>query len=89
MTQPLTKDPTAFAETRIDDEIVVMNLSSGDFFSLRDSGAAIWELIDGTRDRAAVLAALTRDYDAADADLAADLDAFLAELRGSGLLSGS
>ena len=89
MTQPLTKDPTAFAETRIDDEIVVMNLSSGDFFSLRDSGAAIWELIDGTRDRAAVLAALTRDYDAADADLAGDLDAFLAELRGSGLLSGS
>ena len=89
MNQPLTKDPTAFAETRIDDEIVVMNLSSGDFFSLRESGAAIWDLIDGTRDRAAVLAALARDFDAADADLAADLDAFLAELRGIGLLSGS
>ena len=89
MIQPLTKDATAFAETRIDDEIVVMNLSSGDFFSLRDSGAAIWDLIDGTRDRAAVLAALTRDYATAGADLAADLDAFLAELRGSGLLSGS
>ena len=89
MTQPLTKDLTAFAETRIDEEIVVMNLSSGDFFSLQGSGAAIWDLIDGTRDRAAVLAALTRDYAAADADLAAELDAFLAELRGNGLLSGS
>ena len=89
MTQPLTKDLTAFAETRIDEEIVVMNLSSGDFFSLQGSGAAIWDLIDGTRDRAAVLAALTRDYAAADADLAADLDAFLAELRSSGLLSGT
>ena len=89
MTQPLTKDPMAFAETRIDDEIVVMNLSSGDFFSLQGSGAAIWDLIDGTRNRAAVLAALARDYDATDADLAGDLDAFLAELRGSGLLSGS
>ena len=89
MTQPLTKDLTAFAETRIDEEIVVMNLSSGDFFSLQGSGAAIWDLIDGTRDRAAVLAALTRDYAAADADLAADLDAFLAELRVSGLLSGT
>ena len=89
MTQPLTKDPTAFAETRIDDEIVVMNLSSGDFFSLQGSGAAIWDLIDGTRNRAAVLAALARDYAAPDADLAGDLDAFLAELRGSGLLSGS
>ena len=89
MTQPLTKDPMAFAETRIDDEIVVMNLSSGDFFSLQGSGAAIWDLIDGTRNRAAVLAALARDYDATDAHLAGDLDAFLAELRGSGLLSGS
>lgn len=89
MIQPLTKDATAFAETRIDDEIVVMNLSSGDFFSLRDSGAAIWDLIDGTRDRAAVLADLARDFDAGEADLAADLDAFLAELRGNGLLSGS
>lgn len=89
MTEPLTKDPTAFAETRIDDEIVVMNLSSGDFFSLQGTGAAIWDLIDGNRNRAAVLAALTRDYDPGDADLAGDLDAFIAELRGSGLLAQS
>lgn len=58
MSQPLTKDPAAFAETRIDDEIVIMNLASGDFFSLTDSAAAIWDLLDGSRDRAAVLAAL-------------------------------
>ena len=89
MNQPLSKDPAAFAETRIDDEIVVMNLSNGDFYSLRDSGAAIWDLIDGTRDRAAVLADLARDYDTAESDLAAELDAFLAELRGAGLLFGS
>ena len=89
MNQPLSKDPAAFAETRIDDEIVVMNLSNGDFYSLRDSGAAIWDLIDGTRDRAAVLADLARDYDTAESDLAVELDAFLAELRGAGLLSGS
>lgn len=89
MSLPLTKDPSAFAETRIDDEIVVMALASGDFFSLQDTGAAIWDLIDGTRDRTAVLAALARDYDVAEADLAADLDAFLAELRGNGLLSGN
>ena len=89
MTQPLTKDPSAFAETRIDDEIVVMSLSSGDFFSLQGSAAAIWELIDGSRDRAAVLATLVRDYDAPETVLAAEFDAFLAELRGNGLLAGS
>ncbi len=88
MNQPLTKDPTAFAETRIDDEIVVMNLSSGDFFSLEDSAAAIWDLIDGTRNRAAVLAALAGAYDAGEADLARDLDNFLGELRAGGLIQG-
>ena len=88
MSQPLTKDPSAFAETRIDDEIVVMNLASGDFFSLEDSAAAIWDLLDGTRDRAAVLAALSAQYDAPNADLARDLDSFLGELRSGGLIAG-
>ena len=88
MTQPLTKDPAAYAETRIDEEIVVMNLASGDFFSLEDSAAAIWDLIDGTRTRAAVLAALADTYDAAEADLARDLDDFLGELRAGGLIRG-
>ena len=88
MSQPLTKDPSAFAETRIDDEIVVMNLASGDFFSLHDSAAAIWDLLDGTRDRTAVLAALCAQYDAPNADLARDLDSFLGELRSGGLIAG-
>ena len=88
MNQPLTKVPAAFAETRIDDEIVIMNLASGDFFSLTDSAAAIWDLLDGTRNRAAVLAALTSEFDASQPDLARDLDTFLGELRVGGLISG-
>lgn len=88
MSQPLTKDPAAFAETRIDDEIVIMNLASGDFFSLTDSAAAIWDLLDGSRDRAAVLAALGDEFDVAPGELAGDLDTFLGELRAGGLISG-
>ena len=88
MNQPLTKVPAAFAETRIDDEIVIMNLASGDFFSLTGSAAAIWDLLDGTRSRAAVLAALDDAYDAAEADLARDLDDFFGELRAGGLIHG-
>ena len=88
MSQPLTKDPTAFAETRIEDEIVIMNLASGDFFSLEGSAATIWDLLDGSRDRAALLAALASAYDAPEADLARDLDAFLGELRAGSLISG-
>ena len=88
MSQPLAKVPAAFAETRIDDEIVIMNLASGDFFSLTDSAATIWDLLDGSRDRAAVLAALCGQYAAPQADLARDLDSFLGELRSGGLIRG-
>lgn len=62
MTVPLRKLTDAFSETAIGDEIVVMSLSSGDFFSLEDTGRAIWLLIDGTRDEAGVLAALAEQY---------------------------
>lgn len=88
MSQPLIKDPAAYAETRIDDEIVIMNLASGDFFSLTDSAATIWDLLDGTRNRAAVLSALAERYDAAPGAMAGELDTFLHELRRSGLIAG-
>ena len=88
MTHLLTKDPATYAETRIDDEIVIMNLASGDFFSLQDSAAVIWDLLDGSRDRAAVLAALGDEFDVAEAALTRDLDTFLGELRVGGLITG-
>ena len=83
----LAKDPARFVETEIDDETVVMLLDSGDFFSLRDTARAVWRLLDGRRDRAAIIAALAESYDAPPAVLAADVDAFLAELEGTGLLT--
>ena len=64
-----------------------MRLADGDFYSLRDSGRAIWQAIDGLRDRDALLAALAASYEAPHAQLATDLDAFLADLRDAGLLA--
>lgn len=85
----LAKDPTRFAETRIDDETVIMSLDSGDFFSLTGTAQSIWRLLDGTRDRAAILAELAAEYDAPEAEMASDVDSFLAGLRAAGLLAAS
>lgn len=84
----LTKQVDRFVETEIDSEIVVMDLDSGTFFSLSDSALAIWSLIDGTRDRQAVLQVLAGEYGVAQEELAGDVDAFLAELGGAGLIAG-
>lgn len=81
------KQTARFSETRIDDEVVLMNLDSGDFFSLTGTAAAIWSLIDGTRGRAEILAALSADYGAPQAEIAEDMDAFLARLTADGYLT--
>lgn len=85
----LTRQEARFSETRIDDEYVIMLLDTGEFLSLAGTAGAIWERIDGTRDRDALVADLTSDFAAPATQIAADVDEFLASLRESGLIAGS
>lgn len=85
MTTP-TKLTANFVETEVDGEVVLMRLADGDFFALDGTGLAIWQAIDGTRDRAQIMALLAERFDVPKAMLAADLDHFLAELAGAGLV---
>lgn len=89
MSQILRKTEGAYSETAIDDEIVVMSLANGDFFSLTGTAQAIWLLIDGTRTRAALLADLAAQFSCTENQIAPDLDAFLADLGAAGLLARS
>ena len=75
-----------FSDTIIDDEVVVMHLASGDFFSLKDSAKAIWEQIDGARSRDAIVAELAREYGMAPEQIALEVDEFLGRLRNAGLV---
>lgn len=83
----IAKRTEAYTETEIDDEVVLMKLDSGEFFSITGSGRAIWALIDGQRDRAALIAALVAEFDGDAAEIAADVDDFLAQLVDEGLLA--
>ena len=76
-----------FTETEIDGEIVVMLLDSGEFFSITGTGTDIWRMIDGTRGRDAVVAALAEEFSADSADIARDVDEYLAILRSAGLVA--
>jgi len=81
-----TKIAGRFSETTIDDEVVVMNLDSGDFFSLAGTARASWELIDGSRDTAAIIAALAGQYAASAEEISAEVRQFLDELEAAGLV---
>jgi hypothetical protein len=78
-----------FTEAAIDDEIVVMRVDTGEFFSLTGTAATTWRLIDGNRNRDALLAALADEYSTDEAAIAADVDDFLAQLKETGLLADS
>lgn len=77
-----------FSETRIDDEIVVMRLDTGEFLSITGTGVPIWELVDGKRDREELIAVLCSEFDAPQADIEADVDEFIGKLRNAGLIAG-
>jgi hypothetical protein len=78
-----------FTEAAIDDEIVIMRVDTGEFFSLTGTAATTWRLIDGQRGRDALIAALADEYSTDGAAIAADVDEFLAQLKETGLLAGS
>ena len=88
MSSTLVKCADRFVETEIDGETVVMELETGDFFSLSGSALSIWQLIDGTRDRASLGAAIAAEYQIAEAQLAGEIDAFVAELKAAKLVEG-
>ena len=81
----IRKVPANFAETRIDAEAVLMRLDTGHFHTLKSTGLAVWDLIDGTRDRDGIVAALAQDYAVTPETCAADVDQFLASLEDAGL----
>lgn len=88
MSKPYSKRTDRFIETEIDGETVVMDLETGDFFSLSGSALSVWLLIDGTRDRSSLLSAVASEYQANEAEIAADVDDFVAELAAARLVDG-
>jgi len=82
----IRKCSSNFVETDIDDEKVVMSLDSGEFFALKDTGLAIWDLIDGSRDLAAIAAHMAQAYDAPVGQVTTDCETFLLELQSAGLV---
>lgn len=85
----LAKQAGRFTETEIDDEIVVMRLDTGEFFSLTGTAAETWRLIDGTRDRSALVKALAAGFGGGEGDIAPDVDEFLTRLKELGLIADS
>ncbi len=86
MTTPLVKLADRYVETAIDDETVVMDMDSAEFFSLNQTAGAVWRMIDGTRNRDAIIAALAADYGVEVGAISAEVDEVLGKFREAGFI---
>jgi len=85
--QAIRKLTANFTEAKIDGEIILMRLDTGELLSLADSAAAVWGLIDGQRDLAAILAALSDEFDVGRGELGRDVPDLLRQLADARLIA--
>ncbi len=71
----------------LDDEIVILNLASGVYFSVGGVGRRFWELLAQGVSADAAIPELIAEFDV-DADrLKTDLDSLIGQLRSEGLVA--
>ena len=66
---------------------MLLHLESGAYHGLNETGSLIWDLIDGERDFAALVAGLRERLEDAPDDLDAETERFLADLRERDLIA--
>jgi pyrroloquinoline quinone biosynthesis protein D len=72
-----------------DGRTVLLRLEDGSYYALDEVGAMIWELCDGERSLADVIARLCTEFDAHEQTVTADVVEFVDELRREQLLVDS
>lgn len=70
----------------VDGEAVLLSLDEGCYYGLDELGTRIWKLIHQDLDRDQVVAAIVAEYEVEPEQARGDLDAFLSDLRESGLI---
>jgi len=79
-------NPQAMHET-IDGETIVIDLSTGTYYSLRGSGPTIWNAVASGASREAIIDDLENAYEATPGEIAKAMDAFLSELEAEQLIA--
>lgn len=69
-----------------DDEVVVVNLDSGAYYSLEGTAKWIWQAVLGGHGRAKVVANAVAEFDGAESDITTAVTGFLDELQAEGLV---
>ena len=77
--------PNVIHET-IEGEVVLIDLKTGTYYSLRDTGAAVWQAIEQGAGEEGIAAELGSRYEASESEIRDAVRRLLTELEGEGLI---
>ena len=86
-TQPPFSIPEHVLARKLEDEMVLLNLDSGEYFGLNDTGTRVWELLVDGRSRDEVVDRLTEEFEVTVEVASSHVAALCAELVEAGLLA--
>lgn len=69
-----------------DDEVIIINMESGNYFSLNNTGAYVWTLIEASYQAEGIAGRLCDEFEGADASTASHVDELLDKLLNEGLI---
>lgn len=72
---------------RIGPELVMMSAKRGIYLGLTEVGARVWELLETESDLDRICEALQREFDVPASVCRADVEAFVEEMAGRGLVT--
>ncbi len=64
----------------VDDEVVLLNLDSGHYYSLNESGRRIWELLDGKNTIPDIVNIICNEFDIEQKKAADDINSLVDDL---------
>ncbi len=70
----------------VEQQAVLLDIESGEYFSLNDVGKRVWDLCDGTRTVAQVADTICSEYDVPPETALDDTGVLLEHLAGAGLV---
>jgi Coenzyme PQQ synthesis protein D (PqqD) len=82
------KSPNVMHET-IEGEVIVIDLNTGSYYSLREAGAEIWHGVERGMDEAGIVNSLERGYDGPREEIVAAVGRLLDELASEDLIEAA
>ena len=82
------KIPDQVISKKLQDEEVILELKSGTYYGLNDTGTFIFDLVKNGHSKAAIAQKLADEYEIGPEQAKEDVDSFLAEMKSESLLCG-